>query len=225
MLCFTACDNSEEELELLRTEYAKYDPYEELVDALAAEDYAKVDALIDGYKAASRNDDLMSSALQEIVITADNWSDYFTIEEITEWTENDMGEAEGFITHVCVVLKDKYADAVDDTQTDVSFKWQATCSVKNCDVDLDNRMVAFENVFKSNSTTFGDPEVLTDTVSFDGTFVSVGTEDASVAAEISEIVIIGEYSLDGAMKPVCYDFDDTTIIDAEGILTIRNIGE
>lgn len=221
MIYFSACDSSADELEQLKIEYSKYDQYEELVDALIIEDYDRVDDLIEGYKGQSVNSDLKNGTIKEIIIDEHNWSEYFVVEEITEWTENDIGEATGFITHVCIVMKDEYAKRYDSSRTNISFKWQAMCSVKNCDVVLDNRLVAFENVFKSNSTTFGDPELLSGTVDFDGEFEKNDySENKSVASEIGEIVIVGEYSLNGQMKPVCFDFEDTTIIDSDGILTV-----
>ena len=42
-------------------------------------------------------------------------------------------------------------------------------------------------------------------------------------------LIVGEYSLNGQMKPVCFDFDDTTIIDSDGVhiknLIMRSIND
>jgi len=221
---FSACNGAQEELELLQAEHAKYVPYEELINALDEKNFEKVDALISGYKSTAYVEQLNNGEVQEITINKDNWSEYFEIKEITQWHEDDLGKTTGFVTSVCVILSDEYAERIVAEKTDVSFGWKATCSVKNCDVDLDNRKVSYENLFKSNSTTFGDPEVLKGTVSFDGTVLEEFDEDA-VAAKIGEIVIVGEYSLQGVEKPVCFDYDDTAITQAKGVLTIYNDGE
>ena len=226
LLSFVACDNEQEELEQLKTEYSRFDPYVDLIDALEAGDYTTAESIIDGYQSAAYNSHILDGSIQEISIDNSNWAEFFELAEITQWTKNDFEETTGFVTHVCVVLKDEYIDSIDLNRSVVSFGWESQCSVKNCDVDLENQIVTYENVFKSNSTTFGDPEVLTGTVSFEGKLLS-GEEynNNAVVAKIGEIVIVGEYSFDGQMKPVCFDYDNTTIVNAEGLLTLTAVGE
>lgn len=225
LFSLSACDHSKQELEQLRAENAKYQPYQPLVDAIERSDFDAAEDILGAMKMEQYSRSLESGALEEIVITADNWSEYFQIREITQWCQNDLGETTGFIGHVCIVVNDSYRDRVVAEQSKVSFGWEALCSVKNCEVDLENQLVAIENVFKSNATSFGESETLDGTVSFDGTYLTnSGFENEAVAAKIGEVVIIGEYTLDGALKPVCFDYDNTTIVQAEGILILRNDG-
>lgn len=229
ILMFTACTSQQEledEMEQLKIEYAKYDQYSDLVNALEAKNFVLAEKILAGYKASENNAQVSTGALQEIAITNDNWTEYFEIKKITEWTENDLGETTGFITHVFVTISDAYADRLDLNNSDAAFQWSALCSVKNCDVDLANRMVAYENVFKSNSTTFGDPERLSGTVALKrDTINRTHWEQYQAVAEIGEIVIVGEYLLGTEMKPVCFDYDEVTIVQAEGLLTLMNSGE
>lgn len=225
---FSACNSQQnliDEMEQLKAEYAKYDQYADLIDALEAKDYALAEKLLAGYKAGEYNAQVGAGEIQEIAITNDNRSEYFEVKKITEWTENELGETTGFITHVFVVVADAYADRVVLDSSNVAFEWSALCSVKNCAVDLINRMVAYENVFKSTSTTFGDPERLSGTVSLDPDTMNYDDwNQYHAVAEIGEIVIVGEYLLGTEMKPVCYDYDEIALVQAEGVLTLRNSG-
>ena len=226
---FAGCSAQQEtadEVERLKAEYAKYDQYEDLIDALEAKDFALAEKILAGYEAGEHNAQVSAGTLQEITITNENWSEYFEVKKLTEWTENDLGETTGFITHVFVVVSDAYADRIDLSCSDVVFEWSALCSVKNCDVDPENRMVSYENVFKSTSTTFGDPERLSGTVSLQSDSMNRSFwEQYHAVAEIGEIVIVGEYLLGTEMKPVCYDYDEVSIVQAEGLLTLINSGE
>ena len=221
ILSLAACSNTQEEMERLQTEYERFVPYVELIESIENNDFSKAFAILEGCRLSTYHSTVESGEIEEIVIDSSNYQEYFQVEKITEWQTNDMGETEGFITHVCIVLADEYASRIVQEQTSVNFQWQATCSVKNCTVDLDNRIIHYENLFKSNSTTFGEPENLRGTVSFDGTAVSPEIfGETYVAAEIGEIVIVGEYSLAGELKPVCFDYDAVTISEAKGVLTV-----
>lgn len=228
ILLFSACDTQQDlidEMEQQKAEYAKYDQYADLIHALEEKDYTLAEKLLEGYEAGAYNEQLNAGTLQEIIINNDNWSEYFEVKKITEWTENDLGETTGFITHLLVVVSDNYADRVILDNFDLVFEWSALCSVKNCTVDLANCIVSYENVFKSTSTTFGEPERLSGTLTSDSdTFSQNNWAKYHGVAEIGEIVIVGEYLLGTEMKPVCFDYDEVSITRAEGILTLRDFG-
>ena len=218
---FSACSASQDELEQLKTEYEKYIPYFELINSIENGNFTEAFEILEGYQASAYYEHLQSGEIEEIIIDHSNWSDYFSVEKITEWQENQLGETEGFITHVCVVLSDEVAGRVLEEKTNIDFIWQAKCSVKNCTVDLDNRIVHYEDLFKSQSTTFGEPEILHGTARFNGkSLLQEKTDDQFVAAEIGETIIIGEYLLNGEAKPVCYDYEEIAIVDVQGILTL-----
>lgn len=229
LLSVSGCNSQQdllEEMEQFKAEYAVYDQYAELIDALEAKDFSRAQNILEAYEASDYNQQIADGQLQEIVITSDNWTEYFEVKKITQWLENDVGETTGFITHAFIVVKDEFVNRIYVDKSDIAFKWTAMCSVKNCDVDLVNRMVAFENLFKSNSTTFGEPEQLSGTVVFNmGEYNSEYLKEYGAAAEIAEIVIVGEYLLGAEMKPVCFDYDEITLTQAEGVLVLRNFGE
>ena len=221
IIIFTGCTDSREELEQMKAEYEKYVPYFDLIDAIESENFTKAFELLEGYRAGAYYEQIHSGEIEEIVIEPSNWSEYFSVEKITEWQENEFGEAEGFITHITVVLSDDVASRIVEDRTNVDFQWQATCSVKNCTVDLDNRVVHYENIFQSQSTTFGEPELLCRTASFHGNPITPEIfGERFVATEIGEIIIVGEYLLNGESKPVCFDYDEISINDAQGVLTL-----
>lgn len=221
VLLLSACGQRQDELEQVKAAYAKYDAYEALVAALENEEFETAQNWLDAYRAAAENRRLEEGTIQKVTISAENWSEYFQIAELTEWCRNDMGEPTGFITHLCIVAAPEYAHRILPEQTELAFEWEALCSVKNCSVDLENQLLSFENVFQSGSTSFGDPEILSGTVAFSTKMETPSwAEGYCLIGEIGEIVIIGEYSLDGEMKPVCFDYDDTKIVQAEGLLTV-----
>ena len=224
ILC--GCEDRQAEIDALQAALDSYAPYAELVDAVEQGHFEDAERIVEGYKQKSLNDAYLQGALKQIPINEDNWSEYFEIRELTEWTSNDLGETDGFITHVCLCLKDAYAEAVKAADTSVDFGWQSTCSVKNCTVDAANQIVSIENVFSSGSTTFGEPEVLSGTLSYNGEVLNDAFLKAHHAVcKIVEIVVVGEYRLDEEMKPVCFDYEDVTVTSAQGYLVLNMNGE
>ena len=198
-----------------------YTKYETLIQMLEAHDFDGARDEIAMLEESVYQAELSTGTYEEIVISAENWDQYFKVAEITEWCQNDMGETTGFVTHVCIALKPDYAQRIVTDRSAFSFQWQATCSTKNCDVDLENKIINMENVFQSNSTTFGDSAQYTGTAAYQSAYLTDSRfADHAVVAKIGEIILIGEYSYQGEMKPVCYDYDDTTIIDASGTLVL-----
>ena len=226
LLIFVGCDDRQEEIDALQAALDAYAPYDELISAVEQGDFEATERIINGYKQKSLNDAFLQGELKQVAIDDDNWFEYFEVRELTEWCINDLGETTGFITHVCLCLKDAYADAVVSEGTSVDFGWQGTCSVKNCSVDTANRMVSIENIFSSGSTTFGDPELLTGTLSYNGEQMhDAFLKDYHAVCKIGEIVIVGEYRLDDQMKPVCFDYEDVIITSAQGVLVLALNGE
>ena len=226
LLLLVGCDDRQEEIDALQATLDTYAPYEELINAIEQGQFDETERIIDGYKQRTLNDAYLQGELKQIAITADNWSDYFEMRELTEWCVNDLGETTGFITHVCLCLKDAYVDAVVSDGTSVDFGWQATCSVKNCTVDTVNRIVSIENIFSSGSTTFGAPEVLNGTLSYDGKVLNGAfLKGYHAVCKIGEIVAIGEYRLNDEMKSVCFDYENATVTSAQGYLVLNMNGE
>lgn len=224
ILC--GCEDRQAEIDALQAALDVYAPYRDLIDAVERGDFDEAERLLDGYRQRKVNDAYMNGELQRIAIDDSNWSDYFEIKELTEWTSNDLGETDGFITHVCLCLKDAYAEAVMVADTSVDFGWQSTCSVKNCTVDTANQIVSIENVFSSGSTTFGAPEVISGTLSYDGEMLAdTFLRDYHGVCKIGEIVLIGEYRLNEEMKSVCFDYEDVTVTSAQGYLVLNMNGE
>lgn len=222
LFLFVGCDDRQEEIDALEKRLEEYAQYDELIDYIDSDSFDKAEQLIEAYAMQHNNEQVQAGNKTPIQINAENYMEYFEIQELTEWCKDDMGEMTGFITHVCVVLRNEYAERLIMEESSVDFRWQAKCSVKNCSVDIVNQIVSIENVFGSQSTTFGDPEVLSGTVSFDGKYhQDAYLADQWVVAKIGEIVVIGEYSLDGEMKPVCFDYEDTDITQAQGVLMLR----
>ncbi len=203
-------------------ETAVYEKYDDLIAALENEDFSSAVEIVEALRLQHYTQEVTEGSVQEVQITAENWNQYFQLQEITQWLEDDLGNPVGFVTHVCLVLQEEYAEFVVAEHTQVEFSWQAVCSVKNCAVDLDNRIVSLENEFKSQTTTFGETETMSGTLSYAGTPIEKHwAKEAHLAAEIGEILIIGEYNLKGELKPVCYDYDDTEITSAQGLLVLR----
>ena len=226
LLTFVGCDNRQEEIDALQAALDAYAPYEELVDAVEQGRFEDAAYIIDGYKQKALNDAYLQGELKQIAITGDNWFEYFEVRELTEWCTNDLGETTGFITHVCLCLKDSYVNAVVSDDTAVDFGWQGTCSVKNCTVDTANQIVSIENIFSSGSTTFGAPEVLTGTLSYDGNLLNDDfLKRHHAVCKIGEIIVIGEYRLNDEMKSVCFDYEDVTVTSAQGYLVLDMNGE
>ena len=226
LLLLSGCDDRQEEIDALQAALDAYAPYEELVDAVEQGRFEDAGRILDGYEQKALNDTYLQGEWKRISVTADNWSDFFEVRELTEWCVNDLGETTGFITHVCLCLKDAYVNSVVENETSVDFGWQGTCSVKNCSVDIANRIVSIENVFSSGSTTFGAPEVLSGTVSYDGEVLEdMFLNEHHAVCEIGEIVVVGEYRLNDEMKPVCFDYEDVTVISAQGYLVLDLNGE
>ena len=217
MLCGCSRQQAVEESET-SVDYTKY---ESLIEMLEAHDFEGARDEIAMLEEAAYQAGLSAGTCEEITISAANWDQYFEVAEITEWCQNDIGETTGFVTHVCIVLKPDYAQRIVMDRSALRFQWQATCSTKNCDVDLENKIINIENVFQSNSTTFGDPEEYTGMVAYQSAYLTDSRfVDCAVVAKIGESILIGEYSYQGEMKPVCYDYDNTTIIDASGTLVL-----
>ena len=225
-LTFVGCDDRQEEIDALQAALDTYTPYEDLISAVEQCDFEEAERIISGYEQKALNDAYLQGELKQITISMDNWSEYFEIRELTEWCNNDLGETTGFITHVCLCLKEPYVNAVVSDETTVDFGWQGTCSVKNCSVDTANRIVSIENIFSSGSTTFGEPEVLSGTLSYTGEAVNDSfLKDCHAVCKIGEIVIVGEYRLNEEMKPVCFDYEDVTVTSAQGYLVLNMNGE
>lgn len=199
-------------------EYTKYDT---LIQLLEENNFDGARNEISLLEETAYQAQVKDGVLEEILLSADNCNEYFEVIETTEWCENDLGGVTGFVIHVCIALKPEYVQRVVADKTSADFQWQATCSTKNCDIDLENRIIHIENVFQSNSTTFGEPAVYTGTVSFQPAFLSDERfSENAVIAKIGEIILIGEYSYQNEMKSVCYDYDDTNIIEACGTLVL-----
>lgn len=221
LLVLCGCDDRQEEIEALEARLAEYAQYDELIGYIENDEFEKAQALLEAYEMQHCNEQVRDGTLLTIEINSDNWSDYFEITELTVWQENDLGETTGFLTHVCLVLREEYAGRVIAEESSVDFGWQALCSVKNCSVDLENRMVSIENVFGSNATTFGETETIDGTLSFDGQYLTeTGLIGHCVVGKIGEILVIGEYNSNGEMKPVCFDYENVTITQARGLLKL-----
>lgn len=226
LISMFGCENRQEEIDAMQAALDAYAPYDALIASIEQGDFETADRLLDGYEQRSVNAEVLSGVRKQVDISSDNWNEYFEIRELTEWTVNDLGETTGFITHVCLCLKEDYAEQVVPDSTCVYFGWEALCSVKNCDVDTANRIVSVENVFSSGSTTFGAPEILSGTLSYNGeVFFDDFLKDSNAVCKIGEIVVIGEYRLDDAMKSVCFDYENVTITSAQGVLVLDMNGE
>ena len=98
---------------------------------------------------------------KEIIITVDNWQDYFEIKEVPTWDYNDFDEIEEIGYYVtAIVLKDEYANMEVSDETKLAFEYTAVC-----------KEVSFEGDIETLVITLGEPdaesETVTETLSFD----------------------------------------------------------
>lgn len=223
LACLCGCDDRQEEINALEARLGEYAQYDALIGHIENDEYEKAQGLLDAYEMQYHNEQVTAGNLIPVEIGIENASEYFEVVELTEWCRDDMGETTGFITHVCIALREEYFDKVIAEESLVDFAWQALCSVKNCSVDTVNCIVSIENIFSSGATTFGEPETLNGTFSFDGRYLAEECLTGQyVVGKIGEIVVIGEYSLDGEMKPVCFDYENVSITQAQGLLMLRS---
>lgn len=225
ILCLSGCSSNAPSVETEQANTAEilYEKYADLLLQLESADYEAAHITVDLLEEQHYNQTLEQGEHTEVVLSPENFSDYFEICEITQWLPRDEDIRSGFVTRICIVLKDEYVSDIVWDRSKASFSWKADCSVKNCDVDYDNRLISIENVFKSASTSFGALEEISGVITMDP---FMHTEEAyqgkCVVGKIGEVVLIGEYSFEGQMKPVCYAYDDTRITHAEGILVFYN---
>ena len=86
-----------------------------------------------------------------IEITLDNWQQYFEIQEIINWHEDEFGDTSSLWVRYVLCVKAEYADRIVLEESDVAveyIKYEQTVPVT---IDFANKEYVFGNVDKENA--------------------------------------------------------------------------
>ncbi len=168
--------------------------YQELFNALEAEDYAGAYAIIKAMEPAPE--------YKEIVITMSNYSEYFeVISNMPDFEKDSFGNPSFFTIHGYVKLKDKYFEKLVPTKhSDVKFNVYYLGNAINVSADFANETYVIKKTGdKIEETTavqlwnqtISGKEIFAGSFGMMGGSVWIGSEEIYSCNKISEVKIKG----------------------------------
>ena len=141
-----ACDamiaERDETIRELEEQIDQYEnEYEWVIRDLADHDYDSVIERLEEMKEEEKKAEFASKGIEEVVITLDNWQEYFEFCEYTCFKENGFGEFERFINSYSFSCKDGMV--IDADNSDVTVEYVYSQHVKPYEVDFETRTVTY----------------------------------------------------------------------------------